>query len=317
MRCMTRSNVLAQVLPVVLVTAAHAAGVSDPAAPSDTATYARMDLAAQYLAARSDIRGSITYATGAGGGPPLSDPHALEKIKEALLREARHGPNWGPENPEWKRMAALIDQDMPQIQSELAPTKDPALLKRIDEAVIGSLARHLSTDQLEALIHFYSTSPGKQFATTQRQMLNDVWAGYGKALMADLRGQKTRSTDNPTEEELKEMAGLVAEYGEIHLGLTDPGPDADRSGRAAIPMVFAAGIRADFPLLRDRWQSIPEADRKAILAWRDAPLFRAECDALGEAARDIRRVSDPAAPARHYLQVMEKYKRKWAAQMSR
>jgi len=282
------------------------------------------NLARQYLSVRSDIQRYLTLSALADVSALIDRPDGASAMKEAFLRQARSGADWNPENPKWQRMASMIDQDMPQISSELASGSDPSALSRqVDEAVVDSISSRLSAEQLRALVEHYSSPSGRRFASVQTQIVSELLAGSAAAMASNAGGgdpgrpgESGSRADKPVSNaDVQEMVGLVDEYVQIQLGLLDPGDRGDRSGLQAIPSFFGIGARATLDSLEEKWHSIGPPDRAAIVTWRRTPLALAERQALWAAARRVHRVADPGAAAQRFSQVLEKYQRKWAAEL--
>jgi hypothetical protein len=282
------------------------------------------DLAQQYLSVRSDIQQYLTLSALADARALIDRPDGASAMKEAFLRQARSGADWNPGNPKWQRMASMIDQDMPQISSELASGSNPSALSRqVDEALVDSIANRLSAEQLRALVKHYSSISGRRFASVQTQIVRELLAGSAAAMASNAGGgdpgrpsESGRRADQPVDNaDIQEMVGLVDEYVQIQMGLLDPGDRGDRSGLQAIVSFFGIGVRATLANLEEKWHGIGQPDRAAILTWRQTPLALAERQALWAAARQVHRVSDPSAAAQRFSQVLEKYQRKWAAEL--
>lgn len=273
-------------------------------------------LASQYVASRPGLLGGVNITVQ---GPISLDKNTASILTIDILRRMKRESDWNKDNPEWKRLAAIIEKDLAKIRVESnADSHKGELAKRIDGIFIHGLASRLSSHQLGELVKFYSKSPGTEFANVQIKMIEEVLFGIASIQEQAAAGQRFLSKQSPgakNENDFRELAGLFDEVVRIQLGALDPGPGHDRSGLQAIPMVMLMGIEANYAKINTLWKSIPEQGRAAIIAWRSSSLAKAEREALYESAKGVRTIVDMENEVKLFEKMMKKYEIKWRAEL--
>lgn len=273
------------------------------------------DLARQYVAARSAMFKNTATATN--GGAVSLDPRNLPDIVTSILQHLRTASDWNPSNPEWRRMAKIVEQDLAKLREDAAVGSHPAeIAKQIEGVFVRGFAARLSTDQLRALVHYYSVTPGKNFAEVQAKMLDAVDEGIVEIQRQAAAGQRIVPKQPPPDaNEFRQLATLLDERLKIQLAALDPGPKGDRSGLQALPMVMAMGLEASFKRIDALWTALPEQTRTAILDWRESPLGKAERNAIFESAKDIRTVVDIPGETRKITARLVQYEQRWRSEV--
>lgn len=269
-----------------------------------------VELSRQYVAIRPGLF-SDAGSLNAGASPMADDLLAL--LATEALRHLKETPDWTQDNPEWKRMQRVIMQDLLAIRDEMK--SDPrweSINSKFTEIFVSGLAEHLSQDQLIELVHYYSTTPGKQFAEIQPKMIAEVYLGVTQMHKLNATRQKPQ-LPTPDKEEFSRLFSLFEESLKIQWASLDPGPKGDRSGLQALPMIMQIGTHINFARIEALWQSIPEQDRVAILAWRNSDLGKAERAAIFESAKGVQSIFNPQDEAKRFMDRFSSLEKKWRA----
>lgn len=272
----------------------------------------QLTLARQYVAARAGVLSIPEVAPPAS----LGDEHRrlLKMIVADFLRQHCHGANCSPDHPEWKRAAAVIEQDLQDmLAGASADPKLRTLPKQVEETFVTGMAARLTPAELREIKDFYSRSPGAQFARVQERMVTVLTSGMATIYERLLKPPPPSPQPRLDAVELKELLGLFDEAAKIQLAILDPGPGKDRSGLQAIPMMIMLAVQDRFDDLNAIWKELPAEQRSAIVAWRDSPLARKERAAILESARSIRTFFDPSSTTNRLTTAGPEYEKKWRA----
>jgi hypothetical protein len=243
------------------------------------------------------------------------DGRAVDMMAANYLSQYKRGPNWNRDNPEWKRVATVIANDIHDIVEQIAADQRlHDLTKQVEEVFVSGLATRLSASELRRLIQYYAEPPGQQFRKVQERLSN----GLADGLVALQERMMSRQDalppqSRPDPKELREVLGLFDEAMRIQWAVLDPGPGKDRSGLQALPMMIAAAVEIRSDELLAIWKELPEEDRAAIVAWRESPLAKKERTAIFESAKAIRAVFDPNAEMSRFAEAIARYEEKWRA----
>ncbi|TAK54671.1 MAG: hypothetical protein EPO25_06280 [Gammaproteobacteria bacterium] len=271
----------------------------------------RINLSRQYVSSRTGILEIPRTARRVDFDS--NDRRLYAAIAAQFLKDHPEGHAWNADHPEWKRVAAIIENDVREIFARLAA--DPRLsvsARQVEETFVSGLAAQLTPSDLRELFYYYSRRPGAQFAKVQARLFNELASGLAAMKEQLTAGRRpVQRTIRPDAGELRELLGLFDEVVKIHLAMLDPGPRKDRSGIQAIPVMVAAIVEAQFADLNAIWKKLPKEDRSAILAWRNSPLGRKERTAIFESAKAIRAVLDANAEVSRLSGALAKYEEKW------
>lgn len=234
-------------------------------------------------------------------------------IAESFLQGLNRGPDWNRDNPEWKRVGALIERDIPNLVAELTEPYKQGVNEEIEKVFVNGLASHLSTEELGELIMYYSSLHGEELTKTQEELDDALRSGQAAFSKMMAKGQKVPPPASQDKKELQELMGLLDDYVLLQVAYLDPGPGKDRSGLQALPMITYSAVASDPKRYTRLWEKIPEQDRASIFAWRNSPLAMKERGVLMECANGVKGVIDPEKLAVQLTKIGEKYDKKWHA----
>jgi len=274
---------------------------------------ANEQLVRRYIASRPEVFSMIDQV-----GMPVTPtaPEQLAEVAAAMTKALRPSPDWNSSHPDWARMQQTIAADLPKFVEELSAS--PQFKQARDafsNAVVSGIASQLSDEQVRQLAQHYAQPEALQFATVEAYMQKQADQALAQVQMMAAAGKPFPS---PAEQNAKEQAVLVSLMRErlaLQLGMVDPGPQADRSGLQALPIMMGAAVSFNFDKIEAAWMTISAAQRSAILAWRDSALAKAELEAIYEAGKSLGALPELQAQTARMEGTLIKYHEKWRAQL--
>lgn len=261
---------------------------------------AALALATRYVALRPGL-----IAIGATGAPQLPSVEALvgHLAGNRRLADGAH-------------LRSTIEVDLKRLLAELADDPELAALSaRLETALAEALAPRLGAAVLQPLVAYYEGPAG----TAQARLQSRMYA----ALAQDIATVQQRIAERPDPrapiapfgepDDERAVKALCGEFVAILMQLSDPGPEHDRSGLQALPVIVASTLALDRAKYVDMWRELPEAQRKTIDETRREPVALQEQEALAAAAGTLRAVVKPEALAARYVAGLEPLLRKWQA----
>ena len=234
-----------------------------------------------------------------------------------MTKALRPSLDWNSSHPDWAWMQQSIAADLPKLVEELAASPQfKQAQSAFRNAVASGIASQLSDEQVRQLTQHYAQPEAVQFATVEAYMQKQADLGLAQLQMMAAAG---KPFPHPAEQNAKEQAVLVSLMRErlaLQLGMVDPGPQADRSGLQALPIMMGAAVSFNFEKIEAAWMTIPATQRSAILAWRDSALAKAELQAIYEAGKSLGAVPELRAQTARMGETMLKYQDKWRAQLN-
>jgi hypothetical protein len=221
----------------------------------------KVELAQKYMSMRGRV---VMFAFKLASGQGDVKSHA-SLIAESFLIGLKRGPDWNRNSPEWKRVSALIEKDIPNLVTELTVPYTQKVNEEIAKVFLNGLTSHLSTEELDELVLHYSSSQGEELTKTQEELDRALLSGQAEFSKMIAKGQKVPMPDSQDKKELQELMGLLDEYVLLQVAYFDPGPGKDRSGLQALPMMTYSAVASDPKRYTKIWEKIPEQDRTSIL----------------------------------------------------
>lgn len=257
-------------------------------------------LAVRYVALRPGL-----IAIGATGVPQLP---AVDTLLAHLAGNRRLADRAG--------LRATIEADLQRLLAELADDPELAALSaRLETALAEALAPRLGAAVLGTLVAYYEGPAGAAQARLQRRMY--------AALAQDMATVQQRIAERPDPrapiapfgepDDERTVRALCSEFVAILVQLSDPGPEHDRSGLQALPVIVESTLALDRAKYVGMWRELSDAQRKAIDEARREPVSLQEHEALAVAAGTLRAVVKPEALAARYVAGLEPLLRKWQA----
>lgn len=267
------------------------------------------DVARRYVNLRPSV---LKFSEATGAANPENLRLALSALSTDALRRYGQGPNWDASNPEWKRLALVIESDIEQAIQQIA--KDPSiaeLSQKSEEVFVRGMSSRLTEPELITLVQFYSGPAGKQLAAIQQQMFDEVAIAISKRQLLMMAGQPKEAPIPMDPDESKQLMGLFDEWIKLQLALLDPGPKHDRSGLQAIPAMAIIALQTNYARYSAAWRDIPEPDRHSILSWRESPGGKKERDAIYETAKELRSTLNLEVQAKMVVDKFAALERRW------
>lgn len=273
-----------------------------------------LELARSYMASRPELFRALDISAY-NRLVRLTDPEISAAAQSAVHRLSDKA-DWTPDKPEWQRMQAVVEKDMKALRDRMRDDPHPREVSaRLEEAFRAKLVAVLSPEQLQALVDYYGSAPGKAFTATRTQLLDDVSDGVGKARqMAEQGKRPALEAAKADPDEVKQVLSLFDENVWIQQGVMDPGPDGDRSRLKSLPVMMTMGTQMNFDEIEQHWKALPDSARAAILAWRAAPLGQAERQAIMAAAGELHTAVDVPGELRGLSDQMQQLGNKWRAE---
>ena len=264
------------------------------------------------------------YVEGRAGALRIPDvatftlsPDLVSVLVAESLRRVKTQRDWNENNPEWKRMAAGVERDLAKLRDDL--TADPRqreFERQAAQGVVRGVATRLGADQVRELVAYYASPAGKQLAALQSSLVAEAQIGVMFLKRLAALGERPPDAKPPSDDrEFKQVIGLLDDYVRLQWALLDPVQGGDRSVVRAIPIQVSKGTQANWAKIEGLWRAVPEADRTALLAWRDSPIAKAERAAVFEAMRDARNAVGFPAEIQRVTQSIAQVQQRWQAEM--
>lgn len=268
------------------------------------------DLSQRYVELRPGVLG---FSQSASRDDSEKLRLALASLTEQALSQARSGLSRDVKNPEWKRISAIIQEDIDRAIRDLE--NDPLnanISRHAQETFARGIGARFSAAELKSLIEYYSSEEGKYLAGIQQKIFDGIGVAVAQSQINNLTGDRSRQGNRiGSMQDAKEILSLLDEWVRIQWALADPGPSGDRSGLQAISMMALTAFQQNYESYAALWQQIPENHRRAILARRESPIGRKERVVIFESAKALRAVIRPEEQMMKLMNILIVYEKKW------